>query len=542
MKNKHIVGVALVAGILATAMTGAWLRLPEQTQNHTRRTQFRVGLSAPIETVDNADYASIGAGNIISATHVGLYISTQTGKPVRAIAAEAPHVSADHRTYTFKLRDSKWNDNSTVTASDFVYAWRRMVDPKTKARNASRLDAIQNAAAIRAGKLPVTALGVQALDAHTLRFTLTSPQPFLNELLATAAYLPVNSEYVHKMGDNYGSSSRYVMSNGPYILKDWSGPKDRSWRLERNFRYTLGSHKPLSKITFHVQSRKAAIADFKAGKLDYVPLTANEAKLYREQPRFKSVRTGALGFLFFNMQNGVTTNTNLRKAIATGFDKHYLTQGLLFDGSQPLDGIITSSLKAAPGDTGYRQMAGPMMTTALRDARAHWQNAQRELGKKNITITLNIADNGMAVIVGKFLKQQLENNLPGLTVKVVATSLPERIKVDQSGQFNMIFNTWTPSSSDVTPLLAMMTSNVGDHGPRYNSPTYDRIVHEFMSRPGLSDSERTRLMMQAERQVTEVDTAVVGILQLGNSYFVSDLFSDLTLTPNGLLNYEALHE
>ena len=98
-------------------------------------------------------------------------------------AAESWEISADGKTWTFRMRDHLWSDGTPVTARDFVYSWRRILDPKTASTIAYYLYVIKNGEAVANGKMPTTALGVSAPDDKTLVVQLEHPAPYLTELL-----------------------------------------------------------------------------------------------------------------------------------------------------------------------------------------------------------------------------------------------------------------------------------------------------------------------------------------------------------------------
>ena len=93
------------------------------------------------------------------------------------MAAQEPKVSEDGLVYTFILRDAKWSDGSAVKAQDFVFTYRKLVNPQ-EGHVAQSADVFKNAKKIRSGELPVEELGVKALDDKTLEITLENPAPY----------------------------------------------------------------------------------------------------------------------------------------------------------------------------------------------------------------------------------------------------------------------------------------------------------------------------------------------------------------------------
>jgi len=118
----------------------------------------------------------------------GLVTEDRLASPIPGMALKWD-ISADGLTYTFHLRDAKWSDGKPVTAHDFVFALRRLMDPQTAANYAYLQYPIRNAEAVNSGEMPIAQLGVAALDERTLRIELENPTPyFLGALTHYTAY------------------------------------------------------------------------------------------------------------------------------------------------------------------------------------------------------------------------------------------------------------------------------------------------------------------------------------------------------------------
>lgn len=140
-------------------------------------------------------------------------------------------------TYTFKLRDGlTWSNEEEITANDFEFALRRAVDPKTKAPFVSRLFSIKNAKEINEGKLPITDLGVTAVDSKTLKITLTQEDNLFLETLTTSIAMPCNEKFFYETEGKYGIFADSLLSNGSYKLSRWR-KETFGIRLYRNANY-----------------------------------------------------------------------------------------------------------------------------------------------------------------------------------------------------------------------------------------------------------------------------------------------------------------
>lgn len=131
------------------------------------------------------------------------------------------------KTLIYKIReDAKWSNGTSVTAADFEYAWKKVVDPKSTAAYGPQMEEIvKNATQILNGEMDPDQLGVKALDDKTLQVDLENPVPIFKDLLTTGTFFPQNQAYIEKQGKRYALSSENLISNGPFKLENWDATK-----------------------------------------------------------------------------------------------------------------------------------------------------------------------------------------------------------------------------------------------------------------------------------------------------------------------------
>jgi oligopeptide transport system substrate-binding protein len=179
------------------------------------------GLPADPESVDPQKARSTQAGDVLRDIGEGLLGYSAAGDLVPG-AAESWTISDDGLTYTFTLRDdARWSNGDPVTAGDFVYSLRRLVDPATAAFYASSIAVVDNAEAIIAGELPPDQLGVEAIDERTLVLRLARPAPYLLSLLTSPATFPVHAGSIGTYGEVFTRPGN-LLSNGAYQLDAWT--------------------------------------------------------------------------------------------------------------------------------------------------------------------------------------------------------------------------------------------------------------------------------------------------------------------------------
>ena len=138
-------------------------------------------------------------------------------------------VSADQRTYTFYLKDgltyTAAKGSATdyaITAEDFAFAFRRMFLPGTNSPYAVEFSALENSAAVLAGQMPASALGVSAPEPLQLVFRLSTPdETFLSKLTLPGA-MPCDEEFFNSTRGTYGLTSASTLSSGSFYLYNWT--------------------------------------------------------------------------------------------------------------------------------------------------------------------------------------------------------------------------------------------------------------------------------------------------------------------------------
>jgi oligopeptide transport system substrate-binding protein len=178
---------------------------------------LRIGIGPEPETLDPHRGLTVGAGRVLLELCEGLMTRDSAGQTIPGVA-EHWEQSANGQVWTFHLRpDARWWNGDRLIAADFVRSWRRAVNPTTASGIADLLDGVENATAIRQGRLPPEMLGIQALDAYRLQVRLARPLADFDMVLAHRITLPVHGPTLDRMGDGFAAADNLVC-NGPYRL------------------------------------------------------------------------------------------------------------------------------------------------------------------------------------------------------------------------------------------------------------------------------------------------------------------------------------
>lgn len=319
------------------------------------------------ETYDSSAY--------IAHTFEGLTSRDKDDKLIEGVA-ESWEISADYITYTFHLRtNAKWADGKIVTANDFVYAWRRAVDPKVASSASYQLNPVKNADKIINGELPIEDLGIKALDDFTLEVKLESPTTYFLDLLATTIYSPLRRDVIEKYGDIW-TQEEYI-GNGPFFVS--SHINDDKIIMEKNTNYWNAENIIPNKITFVLlDNPNTIISSIENGNLYFGsnPPLQDIPKLKREG-YVDYVPLLAIYFLSVNTTNETLKDKRVRKALSLAIDRNYITENVTKGGEIPAAALVPYSVFDIEGS--FRDKGGDYFSLKEEDYKKNIEEAKRLL-------------------------------------------------------------------------------------------------------------------------------------------------------------------
>lgn len=485
-----------------------------------------------LATLDSADYDDVPSSDMLGQIFEGLYRVAKDNKVELGMAAEEPTVSADGLVYTFKLRDAKWSDGTPVTAGDFVFTYRKLVDPK-EGHVAQSADVFKNAKKIRSGELSTEELGVKAIDDKTLEITLENPAPYLPKLLTGSRFLPQSEKVAKEKGEGYGSSADSIVTNGPFKLEGWTG-SELSWKLVKNDGYWDAANVQLQNVTVNVSKEVATSVQLFDGKqVQYTTISEQFVDQYKTQPTYHAIPKATMGYMNFNVERKITGNKHFRRAIAMAYDKAALVNNVLKDGSIVSNGLVPKGFAENP-ETGkdYVEDRGDLLTYNVEEAQKELALAKQELGMDTIEVTLLTSDAGSAKVVGEYLQAQIQKNLPGVTLNIKSVPLKNRLELQRADDFDFFFGTWAPDYQDPVNFLEQYVTGGGINFGNYSSEAYDKAVAEVKTTYATKPAERYKQMIAAEKIVMD-DVAIAPIYQASQSYLLAENVDGFEVLPFG---------
>ncbi|MCA9766652.1 MAG: peptide ABC transporter substrate-binding protein [Carnobacterium sp.] len=532
MKNVKLLSLLGIT-LLSTAVLAACGSNNADSGDSKTTKELNLIETAEIPTMDSVLNTDTVGSTVMNNVMEGLYRLNLDNKPELAMASEKPSISEDGLTYTYKIReDAKWSNGDPVTANDFVFSWRRLVNPSTGSQSAYMMEGIiKNASEINRGNIAPEELGVKAIDEKTLEVQLESKVPYFEDLLSLAMFLPQNESYVTEKGKKYASDSDNAIYNGPFVLTEWDGT-GLSWSYEKNEDYWDSSKVKLDGINVDVvKETSTAINLYDTGEVDTIKLSGEYVQTKQGDPDLKSVPTSSVFFFKYNQErNGAPTalaNENIRKAISMGFDKEAYAKTVLQNGSLPANGLVPEGLSVNPStDKDYREENGDLLNYDIDAAQDYMEKGLAELGLDSVTLELLSDDSENAKKSSEYMQGQLMQNLPGLEISIRSVPFNVRLDVNKRQDYDIQMAGWGADYADPINFLELFETENSNNKASISIPEYDTLI-EKVGTTDLDDPEqRWADMLSAEKILLE-EAAIGPIYQRYNAILKKPYVKDI---------------
>lgn len=530
MTLKKITAAGLLtASALVLAACGQQKNSQSQTKQVLNWTE-----SAQISTQDPSLTTDSTSFQALLNTQEGLYRLDKKQKPQLALAKSAK-VTDGGKTYTFVLRNAKWSNGQAITANDFVYSYRRTLNPKTKSSMAFYLYQIVNAEAINAGKKPVSSLGVKALSKNKLQIKLIRPVSYFKLLLAFPLFFPENQQFIEKVGSKYGTAAKYTISSGPFKLTKWTG-SNKQFTLVKNQNYWDKKNVKLDKVNETIsETSSTAYNLYQAGKLDETYLTGEQVKANKDKSTFYDRPASAIQRLELNRKKvKAFNNFNIRRALSLAIDRESLAK-VLSDGSVAAKGFVPSGMGNNPttGEAFYKEAyVKEAVSYNLKEAKKYLAKGYKELGIKSLNLNLTVSDTDSAKQVGEFLQSKL-GELPG--VKITVTTLPYTTLISRqsAGNYQLTIKNWQAILGDPINFLDVFEKDSSYNTSGFASSKYDQLLNEAENVYGNKPVQRWKRLVAAEKLLMN-EQGTIPLIQTAKPQLVQSYVKNVSYNPLGI--------
>jgi oligopeptide transport system substrate-binding protein len=469
---------------------------------------LHLGNSAEPGVLDPATAFSVTDANILQALFEGLVNCAPDARTIIPGAAQRWEISPDGRTYTFHLRAGlKWSNGDPLTSADFLYSFRRIIEPKLGSEMAIYVDIVAGAQDYREEKTSnFSGVGFRAPDPQTFEIILRERAPYLLSLLTLNPFYPVHRPTIERFGAYALREANWtrpgsLVCNGPFTLEEWR--TNDAVAVAKNPRYWNAAHVRLSKAVFHpIDNVDTEEKAFRAGLLHvtrYLPAAKLDSYRHPLSPLLRSDPLVATAMIDVNVSRKPFDDERVRAAFALAVDRAALVRSVLRDGSRVADTLCVPGSGVGPGYVPRLRLAyDPAKARALLAAAGF----PKGTGFPPVTLDFTTGKSNDQMVV-EALQAMWERELG---VRVALSSQEEKVRLDslRTKNYQLLLFSWL-DADDPAMLLQLYLGASPNNFTNWASADFDR---EFAA-AGQSTSDAER-----ETHLQDADALLVGALPL----------------------------
>ncbi len=439
---------------------------------------FNWNIGADPKTIDPCLNGASDGGDVINQTFEGL-VREKSGEVLPGIA-ESWEVSEDGLTVTFKLRKSNWSDGTPLTANDFVYSWKRGMDPATASEYAwiwEYTNVVGAKEATEGGSLD--AVGVKALDDYTLEVKLTTPTDYIVSLLSFYHFLPTKQSAVEAGADGaWAKDPANAVCNGPFMLTEYK--IGDGLKLVKNPEYWNADAVKIDVINGKfIDDQSTAYQAYQSGQLDFIPSVpaAEIPKLIAEDPNFYVFPLLGTYYYNFNLDLDLFKDVRVRKAMALAIDRDMITE-TLGAGQIPATAFVPPGFLDSEGNDFFETAGSYGLVTdssKVEEAKALLAEAGYPNGEgfPEFTLLYNTSENHKKV--AELVQEMWKTNL-GINIKLENQEWAVFQDTRKAGDFEVARGGWLTDFMDPSGLLSIFTSENAYNDPNFYNDEYDALL------------------------------------------------------------------
>lgn len=448
-------------------------------------------LSSDPKTIDPGLNGANDGGHIIGNTFEGL-VRERSGEVVPGIA-KSWDTSEDGKTITFHLRESKWSDGSPLTAHDFVYAWKRAIDPATASEYGWiwHYTNVFKAEAANSGEVSLDEVGIRAVDDLTFEVTLSAPTDYFVSLSSFYHFKPVKQSSVEDPAGADGAWAKdpaLAVSNGPFKLTSYKIGDGLT--LEKNEYFWKKEEVGIDVINVKfIDSASTGYTAYKAGEFDFLDQNsippAEIPALIAENPEFYVYPLLGTYYYNFNMDLDLWKDVRVRRAMAYAIDREKIVETLA-RGNVAAAGFIPPGFVDDQGRD-FFETAGTYGVATDSSAIEEAQRLLAEAGYPNgegfpsFVLMYNTAEGHQ--LVAEMVQEMWKTNL-GIECTLENQEWAVFQDTRKAGDYEVSRGGWLTDFMDPMGMLAIFVDGNTYNDPNYNNPAYNEAMKRASSSYG----------------------------------------------------------
>lgn len=461
--------------------------------------ELTVNLGYELQSIDPAINDETYGFIYINHAFEGLLTKDINGKIVGG-SSDKWEISEDKLKYTFHIReDAKWSDGKKLTADDFVYSYRRVVDPKTASPIAYLMYYIKNAKDINIGKKPIESLGVTAIDENTLTIELENPTLYFEDILASGGcYVPVREDIINKYGDDWTWNPESYIGNGAYKMTERK--PDELIAFELNTNYWDYKNQVAKKINFVlIADEYISLNAVRTGDVDFsinAPPIGEIESLIKENLMAVSDIIGVY-YLDLNNKDKTLSDKRVRKALSLAIDRNYIVSNIGHGKLIAAESFVPPVVKGV--EKSFREESSNFIiannySNNIIEAKKLLAEAGYPNGENFPILEVKVSS-GFYTTVLEAIQDMWKNNL---NIDVVVRTEESKITLPfrQSGKYQIARTSWTGDYNDPLTMLQIMTSESDINYSGFSNERYDYLIN--FATTSTNEKDRMEALKEAE--------------------------------------------
>lgn len=555
---KKLIALLMCVVLLVPVLVSCGGIMPD---DEDKGAEIPVHLSTEIYNLDPAyAYLDDAGSKILPLIYEGLFTYDEDGEVVEAQCT-------DYETYTnregefvaeFTIAETKWSDGRSVNANDYVYAWKRILEPEFQSKAASLLFDIKNARACKNGDISIDDFGVVAAESRVIQITFEREvdiEEFIVNL-ASPALVPLREDKANRL-TGWASYYATMVCNGPYYVKVFI-PGEDLMILERSIYYyrdtddegeSLDKYVKPYRLNIHMGGLNSALNAYNNAELMFnseLPLAV------RADAGAEVLDTLSTATYVFNTQKAPFDNADVRKGLSMAIDRTKLAGIITY--AKAAEGIIPDGIFDKSDEDSFRKNGGKLINTKADMDEAKKLTKSAEV--KEITITCR--DNDIDKAVAEYVQGQWEQL--GFTVEINAVSFVPYEEIEYDQYEDKLYTAYTTRDFDVIAIDSQMLSTTAFNELAsysknfsggamdlasgnfdavtnlcgYDNPEYDELIESAFATT--DKAKRSEFLHKAEKMLIE-DMPVAPLFVHQNGYVIDDDLSDVETTYFGAVTF-----
>lgn len=431
----------------------------------------------------------------------GLYKLGPDGVNFVPACAESVAVSEDGMTYTFTLKKGlKWSDGSDLTAKDFEYSWKRVLDPAIASPSASDLWVLKNGKEYNENAATAADVGVKAIDDLTLEVQTAYYAPWFVTLTGTTVFCPVKQSVVEAAGDPWTKNVATFISNGPFMLTEYSS-LDKLVMSKNPYYYDKDAIQIDEVIYYIIADASSVLVAYDNGELNVADdINADARKEYAGTEQLIPKDRIGIQYWDFNCKLPEFSDPRVRQAFSYAIDRKALLTAVNLTSETPVYGFIPSSQPSLTTEGSYRSVAGDMFAEDVAKAQSLLADAGYPAGAGFPVVNIVCQNIDEQKLMAQILGEMWKSNLG---VQYTITTYESSTYWDElaNGNFSVGRNGFTCDYMDPSANLKVWVtgSNCSENG--WDDPVYDKMIADASQM--LDPAQREAALIAAEKYICD---------------------------------------